>query len=184
MNLQEKLLEQALILQCQAGSAEAFELIFARYSGRLKYFLRRLLGPARDVDDICQEVWLTVFKGLQQLRNPDAFRVWLYRIARNRAYQELRKERTALPAVATSEMAEEIEEEEFRPEDAAAIHQGLEKLQADHKDVLMLRFLEEMSYEDIAQTLGCSLGTVRSRIHYAKRALRTEMEALSDEENR
>ncbi len=180
----QELLDEVLVLQCQAGGAQAFERIVSRYGGRLRYFLRRMLGPRRDVDDACQEVWLAAFRELRKLRNPAAFRVWLYRIARNRAYQVLRDERRALPTLDVSDVADDVEGEEFSPEEAGAIHRGLEKLRAEHKEILMLRFLEDMPYQVIAETIGCSPGTVRSRIHYAKRALRREMEASGDEQNR
>ena len=184
MNSLQELLDEVLVLQCQAGRAEAFERILSRHGGRVRYFLRRMLGPRRDVDDACQEVWMAAFRELRRLRNPASFRVWLYRIARNRAYQVLRDERRALPTVELTEVAQNVQDDDFRPEEAEAILRGLEELRVDHKEVLMLRFLEEMSYEDIAQTLGCSLGTVRSRIHYAKHALRRQMEASGNEQKR
>jgi RNA polymerase sigma-70 factor (ECF subfamily) len=182
MTVPERLLEQVLILQYQTGNTEAFERIFSRYNARLKYFLRRLSGARRDVDDLSQEVWLTVFKELGRLRNPGAFRVWLYRIARNKVFQGFRSARNAPEVADLEQIAEETEtKEDFSPDDAAAIHKGLERLQEKHREVLMLRFLEEMSYEDIAQVVGVNLGTVKSRIHHAKRALREEMETLRDE---
>ena len=70
----------------------------------------------------------------------------------------------------------DVEEDIFSAEDAVKIHRCLAKLNPDHKEVLLLRFLEQMSYEQIAKVIDCSIGTVRSRIHYAKIALRKKME--------
>ena len=102
----------------------------------------------------------------------------LYRIARDRAYGRLRKARRLgllLDDALVVEPAIESEEE-FSAEDAAQIHAALDDLPAEQREVLVLRFLEEMSYEQIARVVGCQLGTVRSRIHYAKRALRSVLE--------
>jgi RNA polymerase sigma-70 factor (ECF subfamily) len=68
------------------------------------------------------------------------------------------------------------EDDVFSPEDATKIHVCLKELQPEHKEVLMLRFLEQMSYKQISEVLRCSLGTVKSRIHYAKLALKKELE--------
>ena len=65
---------------------------------------------------------------------------------------------------------------DFSPEDAARIHAALDRLAAEHREVLVLRFLEEMTYDQIARVVGCQLGTVRSRLHYAKQALRRAIE--------
>ena len=74
-------------------------------------------------------------------------------------------------------MPEGAKEPTFSPEDAARIHKSMDRLKPQHKEVLMLRFLEQMSYQQMADVLGCNLGTVRSRLHYAKNALKQEMEA-------
>jgi RNA polymerase sigma-70 factor, ECF subfamily len=108
------------------------------------------------------------------------FTVWLYRIARNQAYQYLRKEKAQALTYNEDDLSVVGEEtpDDFTAEDAAQIHLGLEKLSIEQRDVLTLRFLEEMSYEEIAEVVGCSLGTVRSRIYYGKSALRKVMEEL------
>ena len=129
-------------------------------------------------EDALQDVWLDVFRGLPRLEDPQALVAWLYRIARDRAYGRLRKARPLellLDDALVVEPAVE-KEEEFSAEDAAQIHAALDDLPAEQREVLVLRFLEEMSYEQIARVVGCQLGTVRSRIHYAKRALRSVLE--------
>jgi RNA polymerase sigma-70 factor (ECF subfamily) len=152
--------------------------------------LRKLLGPERavgnalrgvpvgDVEDALQDVWLDVVRHLPRLVDPQALVAWLYRIARDRAYSRLRKAtplELPLDEAALVETANE-NEEEFSPEDAARIHAALDELPAEQREVLVLRFLEEMSYEQIARVVGCQIGTVRSRIHYAKRALQRALE--------
>ncbi len=108
----------------------------------------------------------------------DRFRPWLYRVARNEAFQHLRQNRRWAEAEEPTEAPERADhaEEEFGPADAARIHAALAKLTPPHREILVLRFLEGMSYEEIASVVDCELGTVRSRIHYAKRALRGLLE--------
>ena len=129
-------------------------------------------------EDILQDVWLQVLRGLARLADPGAFPAWLYRIARDRVYCELRKRRSPLRLVEEMDFAAETGDD-LRSEDAESIHTALDQLAPEHREVLVLRFLEDMTYEDIAGVTGCPVGTVRSRIHYAKRALRSALERTS-----
>jgi len=174
--------EQVLVLRCQAGEEQAFIDLFTRYHAPLKYYLRRMLGSPERADDALQEVWLQVLCGIRRLRTPKAFRAWLYRVARNEALQELRRngrwsemEHTAPLYEGQHEQGDEID-----PCDAEQIHMALDKIAPLHRDVLTLRFMEDMPYDEIASVLGCEVGTVRSRLYYAKRHLRKAMEELDN----
>ncbi|HZN35543.1 MAG TPA: sigma-70 family RNA polymerase sigma factor [Pirellulaceae bacterium] len=181
----DRIYERLLVLRAQAGDAEALTELVERFSPRLRYFLRKLLGEARHrgrslqgdgAEDALQDVWLDVVRQLARLKDPQALVAWLYRIARDRAYGRLRKSRRAEPLDETSVADSAADEGEFSPEDAARIHAALDQLPAEQREVLVLRFLEEMTYEQIASVVGCQLGTVRSRIHYGKQALRRILE--------
>ena len=176
----KRLWEQALVLRCQARDDAAFAELIEAYRERLSYYIARLHGQSDDMDDVLQQVWIDVYRKIPKLRSPKAFRVWVYRIARDKVYAGFRRRRY-LPLPATyQEIPEEPEEEPiFSLEEIGGVHACLETLSAEHREVLMLRFLESMTYEDIAATLRCQLGTVRSRIYYAKRALRRKMEELN-----
>jgi len=100
----------------------------------------------------------------------------LYRIARNKVYQQLRRKRKVSGLDENIAVENHAEEDDFTPEDAAKVHRSLKKLPLEYREVLMLRFLEQMSYQQISQVLNCKLGTVRSRIHYAQLALKKELE--------
>jgi RNA polymerase sigma-70 factor, ECF subfamily len=123
-----------------------------------------------------QDVWLDVVRQLPRLKDPQALVAWLYRIARDRAYGRLRKTRRAESLDEAAVVDPAVDGGEFSPQDAARIHAALDKLPAEQREVLVLRFLEEMTYEQIAGVVGCQLGTVRSRIHYGKQALRRLLE--------
>src|SRR6185436_14279737 len=111
-----------------------------------------------------------------RLNDAAAFRSWIFRIARDRVCREFRRRHLVLSALDQNvgeEVAEETNEESLPYE---MIRVGLDQLSPDHREVLMLRFMEDMSYEEIVRVTGGTLGTVRSRIHYAKRALRCALE--------
>jgi len=173
----DKHYEQLLLLRCQAGDEAAFTELVERYSPRLRYYLRKMLGQPESADDVLQEVWLGVFRGLPKLTDTMAFPAWIYRVTRNHSAIAWRKrERDARVAAEIEAPVESEEESEFNDEDAARVHAALDDLAPEHREVLVLRFLEDMSYEDIAQTIGCHIGTIRSRLHYAKRGLRRALE--------
>jgi RNA polymerase sigma-70 factor (ECF subfamily) len=171
-----------LILRCQTGDAAALGELIARYSPGLRSFLSKIAGGA-SADDLLQETWFEVYRKVNRLRNPDAFAAWLYRIARDKAYRQLR--RRSIPVEPVGEIpADELAadedvvgEERFAPEDAQAVRAAMDEIPVEHREVLMLRFIEGMNYEQIAGVIGCPLGTVRSRLHYAKLALRAKLQS-------
>lgn len=172
--------ERLLVLRCQAGDPLAFEELVALYQPRLRYFLRAMLRGNCEVDDHLQEIWLDVYRGIARLSEPAAFAAWLYRIARNRAFRVLRKRREPPRSLDGIDLpAKEDEEMHWSAEDAEYVHAALDSLAPEHREVLLLRFIEEMSYEDIARVTDCPIGTVRSRLHYAKRALRGVLERIN-----
>ena len=172
----ERLHEQLLVLRCQAGDEDAFEELVARYHPRLRYYLRRILLRADHADDVLQEVWLAVFRALPRLADPGALAAWLYRIARDKASVQWRG-RPPERLLDVSDLAEEpSQDSEFRQEDAQEIHASLDQLPPEQREVLVLRFLEDMTYQQIAKVTGCPIGTVRSRLYYAKSALRQAIE--------
>jgi RNA polymerase sigma-70 factor (ECF subfamily) len=176
MGSTERLLEQVLILRCQLRDTDALTELISRHEAQLRYFIDRLLDDAEAAEDILQDTWLTVIRRIHTLKKPEAFATWLYRIARNRIYQQLRRRKTLSELNEDTVVSNGTEDEVFSPEDVARIHVCLKRLKPEHREVLMLRFLEEMPYEHIARVTDCNLGTVKSRVHYAKQALREEME--------
>ena len=172
----DRLYEQLLVLRCQAGDETAFETLVARYHGRLAYYLRGLLPREDQVDDVLQEVWLAVFRALPRLADPGALAAWLYRIARDKALVRWRGHRQERPLDESDLVEEPSQRDEFGPEDAREIHAALAQLTPEHREMLVLRFLEDMSYGQIAEVTGCPVGTVRSRLYYAKSALRHAIE--------
>jgi RNA polymerase sigma-70 factor (ECF subfamily) len=166
-----------IVNRCKDGERAAFEELFAMYQPRLKYYVRRLEGVGGSADDILQNVWLTVVKKIRTLKKPEAFAVWLYRIARNEVYGGFRRKERFVRLPEDSEIpVSGSDEPVFDARDAEKVHRALGQLKPYHREVLTLCFVERISYEAIADVVGCSIGTVRSRIFYAKQSLRKEME--------
>ena len=176
MNSSDKLIEQVLILRCQIGDKDALAGLIERYQAPLRYFISRLSANPETAEDIFQDTWLTVIRRIHSLKKTDAFSTWLYRIARNKVYQQFRRKKMLSELDENIAVPNNTENDVFSTEDAAKIHRCLKELLPEYKEVLMLRFLEQMSYEQISQVINCKLGTVKSRIHYAKLALKKEME--------
>lgn len=179
MDSSEQLLEQILVLRAQAGDGGAFEKLVGRYKARVAYFVRRTLGESAPAtaDDVMQQIWLAAYERLPRLSHPGAFRVWLYRIARNLSTDVVRRRRPRADPVELDDVPDtRADEPDFTAEDAARVHAALARIPPGHREVLVLRFMENMSYEQIAEVVGCDLGTVKSRLHYAKRAVRRELE--------
>jgi RNA polymerase sigma-70 factor (ECF subfamily) len=181
-DIAERVYRTVLVVRCQAGDRAAFEELIALYRPRLRYFLARMVGDEHAADDLLQDVWFDAYRGVARLADPGAFPAWLYRIARHKALAQLRKGRQSAASLEGIDLADEPEDDDFSAEDAERVHAGLGHLAPGHREVLLLRFVEGMAYEDIARVTGCPVGTVRSRIHYAKRALRRVMEGVPQHE--
>jgi RNA polymerase sigma-70 factor, ECF subfamily len=174
----QHLYEQTLVLRSQLGDEAAFAELLSLHGPHLLQFTRNMMQSSPDlVDDLVQEIWLAIYKGLPRLRDVGRFRSWAFRIARDRIYQEYRRRKMPFQPLAEDQLNELPDTEESLPTiDTEELKRGLDALSPEHREVLMLCFIEEMSYEEIARITNTTLGTVRSRIHYAKRALKTSLE--------
>ncbi|MHC4119553.1 MAG: RNA polymerase sigma factor [Planctomycetota bacterium] len=175
MEFEERL--KGTVHRCQGGERAAFEELFEMYQPRLKYYVRRLDSGGVNIDDTLQDIWLTVFQKIHLLKDAQIFAVWLYRIARNKVYDGFRRKDRFVKLPQEDEIpVSGSDEPVFDTSDIEKLHRSLNTLKPHHREVLTLCFIEQMSYQSIAEVVGCSIGTIRSRIYYAKRSLREEME--------
>ena len=169
---------ELLVLRCKRGHRQALEELVRYWEKRLFYYVRRLVRTEDDAWDVLQHTWMEVFKRIRSLKDPRSLPTWLYRIARNTAYTHLRvkyREQSHLDESAnTSEI--EARDETFSVEDAERVHHGLDQIPLIHKEALTLFLLEDLSMDQMAEVLGIPLGTVKSRLYHAKRALRAVLE--------
>jgi RNA polymerase sigma-70 factor (ECF subfamily) len=166
-----------LVLRCQAGDEPAFASLMNSFGPKTLGYLRGLIGD--EGDDVQQEVWLTVYRRIRELANPGAFRTWLFRITRHRAIDVLRRrkrERELLVETGDDMVADVPAEAEDPPgTDWATLERALAGIPPPHREVLLLRYREELSYQEIAVVVGCPIGTVRTRLHHAKRKLNAHL---------
>jgi len=162
-----------MALRCQSGEPGAFEDLIAVMERPLLYYAASLTGNTDSGLDVLQEVWIKVFRGIRKLKDPGSLRSWLYSITHGIAVDRIRRNYARERAEGVQiEGFQESEEPSFADEDAAAIHQALSEIGVKHREVLVLHFLEDLSVAEIAEVVRCSEGTVKSRMHYAKRAMK------------
>ena len=174
----EQLYEQTLVIHSQVGDEAAFTELLTVFGPRLLLFTQRMMQSSPDqIADLTQETWVAILRALPGLQDASKFRPWAFRIARDRIYREYR--RRNLPVQSLDEAQSETPEaanEDGQAVDVEGLRHCLRSIGPEHREALVLRFLEDLSYEDIARVTGATVGTVRSRIHYGKRALRTDRE--------
>jgi RNA polymerase sigma-70 factor (ECF subfamily) len=194
----EKLSNFDLVLQCQVGhhpDKAAFAELVRRYQSHVDRVLYHLAPDWSDRADLAQEVWIRVYRNLNRLNEPEKFRGWLSRIATNLFYDELRKrKRTAQPlsldaplSVEDGEMDWEIAADTPRPDEDLTTREFYDQLRiaiADLPEVfrttIVLREIQGMAYEEIAEITGVSLGTVKSRIARARLRLQSQLQSYLD----
>jgi RNA polymerase sigma-70 factor (ECF subfamily) len=177
--------EDDLLRQAQAGDEEAFGVILYKMEAPLRRFVRRLIGKSDAEDDIVQDVFISLYRKLDDIDPAQGLKPYLYRMVRNRAYDELRKQGRyhvySLDAEPTDAFAsfETIPAQDDAPEEVAhwlmiqlEVQQAMERLPENQRQALILFAEEGLSYSEIAEAMNTSIGTIKSRIFHAKKNLR------------
>jgi RNA polymerase sigma factor (sigma-70 family) len=169
-----QLLESALlVVRYQRGDRAAFEGIVKLWEPSLFYYLRRLAPSEADAWELLQETWLKLFRSLGTLRDPQALPAFLYTTARRTALSLLRKRGLQLTENGTIEVHDEKSASDITDFDnAERVHHALDQLPLLQREALTLYFLEDLSLDEMATLLDVPVGTVKSRLHYAKSAMR------------
>lgn len=184
--------DEALMLAFAAGDMAAFDTLYARHKRGLYAFVARLLiGQGIAVDDVFQDVWLSVAKARAQYRPTAQFRTWLFQIARNRTIDLLREKR---PALASELQSSEEDADPFdaipdtgtqtpdialdRSQKAAAIARALAALPAVQREAFLLREHSELPLEEVARLTGVNVETAKSRLRYAVAKLRAALRGI------
>lgn len=168
-----------LVLRSQAGDREALDELLAGIQEPLFGYLRRLTGDPELAKDILQEVFLLIWRKLRWLREPELFRPWCYRIASRAAFRILRRERrwSKLADVPLPDLAE-VPEETASSDLLEHLPGLLDRVSPASRPVLVLHYLQEMSLQEVADILGLSLGTAKSRLAYGLATLRKNVRSL------
>jgi RNA polymerase sigma-70 factor (ECF subfamily) len=177
---QDQVRDHLLVLRGQAGDDTAFSALYARFGERTRRYLKNLLGGSL-ADDAQQEVWLSVYRRLSTLADPGAFKTWLFQVTRHQAIDMLRRqdraERLKDEVQGTREGSGAVVDGPTLPEPTSPeLESALTALSEVQREVVILRYWEDMTYAEIAVVTGTPVGTVRSRLHHAKAKLREELD--------
>ncbi|MEB3226065.1 MAG: sigma-70 family RNA polymerase sigma factor [Synechococcus sp.] len=180
--------ERELVCLCQGKVAigwgrrdrQSFRILYQRYHQKVRSTLYQLCGVTL-LDDLVQEVFLKAWQGLPRLKNPDYFATWLYRITWNVATDQRRRFAKQMTLISGLEAQISLGESPMT-EGLSQIHyedlvqRGLQSLSLEHRAVLVLHDLKELPQKEVAEILDIPLGTVKSRLHHARRSLRQFLE--------
>jgi len=163
---------ESLVRRCQDGDSTAFDCLVRRHQKLVFRLIYRIVGKNGDIEDIAQEVFLRAYKGLHKFRGDAAFSTWLTRITLNYCLRVLNQRKTKpLFERLTSFIAYSKESTQCVvevQEQRAVVKHALERLSPKHKTVIVLFYFEGHSCEEIAEILGSSVGTVKSRLYHAR----------------
>lgn len=189
--MSERSIDQALVERVQKGDKSAFDVLVLKYQNRIIQLVNRYVRDADEAMDVAQEAFLKAYRAIDRFRGDSAFYTWIYRIAINTAKNHLVASGRRPPGGDID--AQEAEQYEgaaglreydtperllLKDEIQASIAKAIDTLPDDLRTAITLRELEGMSYEEIAQTMDCPIGTVRSRIFRARDAIDTILEPL------
>jgi len=184
--------DAALVARVQRGDKRAFDLLVLKYQRKIMRLLSRMIREPAEIEDVTQEAFIKAYRALPQFRGESAFYTWLYRIAINTArnWQAANSRRPVTSSIVEMGDGETFDEIDnltdiSTPESMLASRQiadtvtaAMQSLPEDLRTAILLREIEGMSYEDIAQSMGCPIGTVRSRIFRAREAIASQLKSV------
>jgi len=181
--------ELDLVRRCQAGDTEAFDELVSRYRTRVFSMIYNMVHSEQDAWDLAQDSFLKAWKSIKRFRGRSSFYTWIYRIVMNVTIDWLRKKqikgagtefddaiqlRHVDPASKTVPKEEALPYETIeRDEIRARIDKAIAQLSPEQRAVILMKEIDDMQYHEIAEALGCSIGTVMSRLFYARKKLQT-----------
>ena len=190
--LQEADQDSVIVKQVQAGDVAAFDRLILKYRERLYGVIYHMTSNREDASDLTQDAFIKAFQAINRFQGQSSFFTWLYRIAINATLSHLRKNRfksfLSLDTVNSEEpVSQELisaltdktcaDRDAFVHELQEKLNEAMQKLSIKHRTVITLFEIDGLSHQEIADVMDCSVGTVRSRLHYAKQLLQAEMKA-------
>ncbi len=181
---QESFNETKLVNAALSGDGSAFERLVEQYQTRLFNAMIHVTGSSEDAEDVVQEAFIQAYLKLDTFQQSSRFYTWLYRIAFNFALSKHRRKKPSHSLEHTREILgsdpvsqlDGAEERMIQTENIAAVQNAIRELSDDHRNILVLRDMQGMSYEDIAEILNTPIGTVRSRLNRARLQLKAQLE--------
>jgi RNA polymerase sigma-70 factor (ECF subfamily) len=181
-----------VVRRIQGGDVAAYDILVRKYRERVLGIIYNMTSNREDAADLAQDAFIKAFQSIQRFQGQASFFTWLYRIAVNSALSHLRKNRLrsffSLEAIREEDpMSREVidaltdktgvNRDAFVRELQEKLNDAMQKLSINHRTVVTLFEIDGLSHQEIAEVVGCSVGTVRSRLHYAKQLLQSELQA-------
>jgi len=177
--------ERELVTACQRGDREAFRELFEGYKDRVYSIALRFAGNPHTAMDIAQETFLKLFSSIRNFRGDSSFDTWIYRLVVNSCLDHRRKAWRLMPLagefLGTLRTSGGKLDELLREEADGHLRAAIDKLPASLKITVVLRYTQGLSYEEIAAVLGCSTGTVASRLNRAHKTLERTLSPWAEE---
>ncbi|MBN2686423.1 MAG: sigma-70 family RNA polymerase sigma factor [Pontiellaceae bacterium] len=181
--------DDALVLKAQQGDVHAFDELVERYHGKIYGLVYNMTSNREDAEDLVQEIFVKAYRALPRFKGKSSFYTWLYRIAVNKTIN-YRKKRNRKRAISLDQFDNEIKLDEVYhdltskgsplrnlslSELQKKLNEAMQNLSEKHRTVVVLHDMQGVPHEDIAKMVGASVGTIRSRLFYARRQLQTEL---------
>ena len=192
--MSDREIDQELVVRAQQGDKKAFDILVMKYQRKLARLISRFIRDAGEVEDVTQEAFIKAFRALPSFRGDSAFYTWVYRIGINTAKNYLVAQGRRTPT-STGLDSEEVETMDSggllrdmnTPESlimskqiGETVNAAMESLPEELKQAIVLREIEGLSYEEIAESMDCPIGTVRSRIFRARETVAMKLRPLLD----
>jgi RNA polymerase sigma-70 factor (ECF subfamily) len=175
--------ERELVEACQRGDRDAFRTLFETYKNKVYSVALRFAGEEAAAMDIAQDTFVKLFSSIQTFRGDSGFQTWVYRMVVNTCLDRKRRDRRLIPIadelMATLRASGDVLTRMLREEVGTRVRAAVEKLSPDLRIVIVLRYTEGLAYDQIADVLGCSQGTVASRLNRAHKALERRLAHLA-----
>lgn len=180
-----------IIEACQAGDEAAFEELYRLYSGQVFSIAIRLTGSQVEAEEVTQEVFVSVYKNIHRFEFQSAFSTWLYRIVVRRAADSFRKAKKHIinrismdsddhaPTHTLADSGQSPRDSLLESQKEHTLENAIQKLGTKHRTIVVLRYVQDLSYEEIAQVLECRIGTVKSRLNRAHKLLKQVLEEMN-----
>ena len=192
--MSDREIDQQLVERVQRGDKAAFNLLVVKYQRKIFRLLSRLIRDQAEIEDVAQEAFIKAYRALPNFRGDSAFYTWLYRIAINTAKNYLVSQGRRAPTSTATDIddAETFDDgdhlRDLNTPDSMlvtkqvgeAVNRAIDQLPEDLRTAIVLRELEGLSYEEIAESMQCPIGTVRSRIFRAREAIAQELKPILD----
>ena len=169
--------QENIIARARRGDADAFEQLVAAYRDQVFRLALRMCGNEADADEVAQEAFLSAWKALPNFRGDSQFSTWLYQLTSHAAIDLMRREKRQIAAediteVSAPDPAPGPQQQAEQSETRQAVRDAMAQLSPEYRQIVVLRFLQELSYEEIGTVLKLPPGTVKSRLNRAKAQLK------------